>query len=1061
MTEVALPQITLLQITSEPLAEGVALELIRVRSIEGTGAQTHAVLVVERPLQEGEDPIKSPVALDITNWLASRNASEVPLEVLGLSGGQVRARYEGMVSTAQVGLVSVKLQALDEPCDGDADGYVDCSVPGCCAESESPFTDCGGGDDASAPGQPEVCDGLDNDCDGETDEGVLNVCGECGPVPEEACDDADNDCDGETDEGFSWAGLPLGAECKGYGACGEGSGTVVCDLALETATCSSMLETHPDSLVSPEICDGSDQDCDDLIDEDFTKTQNFSEGALGEACGTGACAGGTYECSANGEGTRCSSMEGGSSNAQTGEACNGLDEDCDELVDEGFTLDGAALSEPCTHPECGDGVVVCSAGGDLAVCDSTLTQIDTDSDGVSDCADEDDDGDGDLDVDDCAPLDSLIHGQADDICNGVDDDCNGETDEMGASGESCGEGACAGGTVICYEGSPVCSSSLESHVDYAVSDELCNGLDDDCDGDSDEGIKAEPCGEGACAGGQTYCDGGQTLCSTMPGGDFDASSPEICDGLDNDCVGGPDNGFYYQQPGTPGGIALGEPCDGSDADLCQEGVVQCSPDQTLAICDDSTDDEEHQELCDGLDNDCDGALDEDFTVETLLVDGGLGPVAVGGACEGVDGDACLDGVVVCDVMSPGKATCSESTDPAVAYVFSGSNGGIQSYDVSDPMNPIWLSSASTESLGGVFFTKGTVRGDLVFAVDSWFNGLGLAIIDFSDPSSPEVVGTYTPEKPSAQLVSALAVEGDLAYVGVHTCHEAWTGTGNGYAPCAQAPAIPSSGLHVVDISDPSSPALLGAVYWMGDEGPPLPQDIEVVDGVAYVAGRNGLITIDVTNPSNPDGLDIYDPWTQTFCESYYQTELEIENCSAWGAASSIEIVGDRAYLSGGSVGLMVIDITTPANMSWVGYDLPPAPLDPTVNKNVMFVAHHGGFAFAATRNMGLSVYDLSVEIGNNLGDSLVGSFLPPGGEIDAQHVHIVGETAFVSSYDKVLHVVDISNPTSPVYLSSESSSLYGLWSLCVDLPADTELEVCDQDDNDCDGLIDEGGVCDL
>ncbi|MHC4837035.1 MAG: MopE-related protein, partial [Planctomycetota bacterium] len=42
----------------------------------------------------------------------------------------------------------------------------------------------------------EVCNGLDDDCDGETDEGLLNVCGACGPVPMEACDAADNDCDG-------------------------------------------------------------------------------------------------------------------------------------------------------------------------------------------------------------------------------------------------------------------------------------------------------------------------------------------------------------------------------------------------------------------------------------------------------------------------------------------------------------------------------------------------------------------------------------------------------------------------------------------------------------------------------------------------------------------------------------------------------------------------------------------------------------------------------------------------------------------------------------------------
>ena len=93
----------------------------------------------------------------------------------------------------------------------------------------------------------ETCDGEDNDCDGESDEGVLNPCGTCGNLPLEVCDGEDNDCDGESDEGL-------------INACGVCGATPV------------------------ETCDGNDNDCDGEIDEGQRNACGFCGDVPEEVC---------------------------------------------------------------------------------------------------------------------------------------------------------------------------------------------------------------------------------------------------------------------------------------------------------------------------------------------------------------------------------------------------------------------------------------------------------------------------------------------------------------------------------------------------------------------------------------------------------------------------------------------------------------------------------------------------------------------------------------------------------------------------------------------------------
>jgi hypothetical protein len=180
----------------------------------------------------------------------------------------------------------------------------------------------------------------------------------------------------------------------------------------------------------------------------------------------------------------------------------------------------------------------------------------------------------------------------------LDNDCDGAIDDGNPDGGGpCSTGmpgVCAEGTLHCQGGALVCVP------DQSPSPEVCDGLDNDCDGLIDEGYNVgEPCiaGTGECqALGVMVCtgDGSGTECNATAG----PPSSEICDGLDNDCDGLIDEGFNVGDPCT---VGVGE---------CQAiGVMVCTPDGSGTVCN-ATPGPPSPEICDDyLDNDCDGKID--------------------------------------------------------------------------------------------------------------------------------------------------------------------------------------------------------------------------------------------------------------------------------------------------------------------------------------------------------------------------------------------------------------------------------------------------------------------
>ncbi len=463
--------------------------------------------------------------------------------------------------------------------------------------------DCDGGTDEGnvcdgcVPG-PETCNGADDDCDGTTDEGLTRPCGFDFPpctagtetcvdgefigcdavLPQpEVCDGVDNDCDGNVDgQVEECTVLPDPPGNPGVGECTPG---------LHICTDGSFGDCVGEVVPVDEICDLRDNDCDGTTDEDIPSVE------CGTTCGAGMteCVDGVIECI------------GGMTSEP--EECNSFDDDCDGVVDEGLPSmgpcdEGGTL---CTPGEllCVGGTYQCIGGDPPApeICDCEDNDCDTQVDETDQCPAgstctacqcafpcEDNEFPcplGRICVDDFCLVDRCF-----DVTCEPDEDGNHTTCVDGECVETCGITDCVA-PFVCRPSDGTCQpDNCSAFPDKCTVDEFC--VAGEC--------VDNPCVDVTCPDGE-YCQGGECR---VPCADVTCPAGQLCDlgeCVDDPCADDPctgsqicieDTGECEQNPCLGRMCPVGQACN-PQTGLCEQdrclGVTCPSPEH---VCVDGT-----------------------------------------------------------------------------------------------------------------------------------------------------------------------------------------------------------------------------------------------------------------------------------------------------------------------------------------------------------------------------------------------------------------------------------------------------------------------------------------